>query len=264
MAFFPQLSTGVSSQYPLGRRQAFRSVVNRMRDGRQIKAFDSGGSVLEIELALNGLTDAEMTELEQFFSEREGRRDTFGFLDPAMNLLQWSEDYLKPVWTRGPLLSISGGEEDPWGTLRASRLQNTAVAAQAAVQAISAPGGYRYCFSLWLSAAASTQLTLLATSGGFSQSQLVMVDQSWRRFSLSVELPSTTESIGFGWEQAAGSIVKAVGAQVDAQPAAAGYRKTTSRHGVYSKVRFAADTFSRVTRGVDDNGTNIKLFARLA
>jgi len=264
MAFFPQLSTGVASQYPLRRRQVFRSAVNRMRDGRQIKAFDSGGSGLEIELELNGLTDDEMTGLEEFFAEREGRRETFGFLDPAMNLLQWSEDFSKPVWTRGPLLSVTGGELDPWGTLRASRLQNSAGAAQAAVQAIAAPGGYRYCLSIWLSAVAPTQLTLLATSGGFSQSQLVVVDQLWKRFSLSVELPSSTESIGFGWEQSAGSVVKAVGAQVDAQPAATGYRKTASRHGVYSKVRFAADTFSRVARGVDDNSTNIKLFARLA
>ena len=131
MAFFPQLSTGVASQYPLRRRQVFRSAVNRMRDGRQIKAFDSGGSGLEIELELNGLTDDEMTGLEEFFAEREGRRETFGFLDPAMNLLQWSEDFSKPVWTRGPLLSVTGGELDPWGTLRASRLQNSAGAAQA-------------------------------------------------------------------------------------------------------------------------------------
>ena len=85
MAFFPQLSTGVASQYPLRRRQVFRSAVNRMRDGRQIKAFDSGGSGLEIELELNGLTDDEMTGLEEFFAEREGRRETFGFLDPAIS-----------------------------------------------------------------------------------------------------------------------------------------------------------------------------------
>ncbi len=145
MAFFPQLSTGVACQYPLRRTQVFRSVVNRMRDGRQLKAFDAGSSGLEIELDLNGLTDDEMTGLEQFFSEQEGRRNTFGFLDPAMNLLQWSEDFSKSAWTRGPLLVLNGSEEDPWGTQRAMRLENTAVAAQATVQAISAPGGYRYC-----------------------------------------------------------------------------------------------------------------------
>ncbi len=264
MAFFPQLSTGVVSQYPLRRRQVFRSVVNRMRDGRQLKAFDASSSGVEIELDLNGLTDDEITGLERFFSEQEGRRNTFGFLDPAMNLLQWSEDFSKPVWTRGPLLSLNGAEEDPWGTQRATRLANTAVAAQAIVQAISAPGGYRYCFSVWLSAAVPTLVTMVAASGGFTQSEQVQVGVQWKRISLSVELPSPTESIGFGWEQPANSILKAVGAQVDAQPAAAGYRKTTSRHGVYSKVRFAADSFSRVSRGVDDNGTKLKLLARLA
>jgi len=239
-------------------------VVNRLRDGRQIKAFDPGGDVLEIELDFNGLTDEEIASLEQFFSEHEGRMTTFGFLDPAMNLLRWSEDFSKTVWTRGPLLLASGSQEDPWGTQRAFQLENTAVAPQSIVQAVAAPGGYRYCFSIWLAAATPTQVALMATSGGFTQSLDVQVGPQWKSFSFSVDLPSLTESIGFGWEQPPGSSVKAVGAQVDAQPAPAGYRKTTSRHGVYLKVRFAADTFLRVARGVNDNGAKVKLFARLA
>jgi len=264
MAFFPQLSTGVVCQYPLRRRQVFRSAVNRLRDGRQIKAFDPGGSLLEIELDLNGLTDEEIAGLEQFFSTHEGRMTTFGFLDPAMNLLQWSEDFAKANWTRGPLLSVSGSLEDPWGTQRAFQLENTAVAPQTIMQAVAAPGGYRYCSSIWLSAGTPTQVTLMATSGGFTQSLDVQVGPQWKRFSLSVDLPSLTESIGFGWEQPPGSSVRAVGAQVDAQPAAAGYRRTTSRSGVYSKVRFAADTFLRVARGVNDNSAKCNLVARLA
>lgn len=264
MPFLPQLSTGAMSQYPLRRKQVFRTAVNRMMDGRRIKAFDPGASRFEFELPFEGLSDAEADALEAFFVEQEGRRNSFGFLDPASNLLRWSEDFSNAVWTLSPLVSLQTGISDPWGTSRASRLTNAAGIAQGMQQPITAPGGYRYAFSVWMRALVPTTVDLVATSGSSTGRKSIQVGADWSRQMMSVALSSTAEEIRFGWELAAGATVEAVGAQVDAQPAPAGYRKSTSRSGVYPKVRFAMDTFSRVARGPNDHSTVIKIIARVA
>lgn len=262
MSFFPQLSTGVISQFPLRRKQLYRTVVNTLSDGSEIKSLDPFGDSLEFALQFSGLSDAEMEELENFFLSQEGRRGIFGFLDPAMNLLRWSDDFARSSWTAGPLVTLTPGQHDPWGTQRATTLSNSAVAPQALVQVIDAPGNFSYCFSIWLRGLSAEPVSLLATSGGYTQSQLVTPDPTWKRFHLSVSLPSDSDSIGFGWQLPAGAIIDAAGAQVDAQPAPAAYRRSSSRHGVHPKVRFAMDSLSRITNGPNDHSTTVSLLTR--
>ncbi len=262
MPFFPQLSTGAVSQFPLQRKQLYRTVVNTLSDGSEVKSLDPFGSALEFSLGFNGLSDMEMDAVEAFFLSQEGRRGTFGFLDPALNLLRWSEDFARSVWTVGPLLMLSDGQSDPWGSQRATSVSNSAIAPQAVIQAIEAPGNYSYCLSVWLRGLTSDPVTLLAASGGYTQTQLVFPTATWKRFHLSVSLPSELNSIGFGWELPAGVTVYAVGAQVDAQPAPAAYRRSSTRHGVHPKVRFAMDSLSRTTNGPNDHRTTVSLLTR--
>jgi hypothetical protein len=262
MSFFPQLSTGVMSQFPMQRRQQFRTIVNRLSDGSQIKSLDPFGAALAFALQFKGLSDEEMDGIEAFFLAQEGRRGSFGFLDPAFNLLRWSEDFTRSVWTTGPLLAISGGQEDPWGGQRATSVTNSAIAPQAVIQVIDAPGGYSYCFSVWLRGLSTEPVTLLAASGGYTQSQAVWPTAEWKRFHLSVSLPSEASSIGFGWELPPGATIHAVGAQTDAQPAPAAYRRTSTRHGVHPKVRFAMDSLARTTSGPNDHSTTVSLLTR--
>ncbi len=264
MSFFPQLSTGVISQFPLGRKQVFRTVVNRLADGSEIKSLDPFGAAIEFSLHFNGLSDMEMESIEDFFLLQEGRRGNFGFLDPGLNLLRWSEDLTRSVWTVGPLLTLTTGQDDPWGGQSATLVSNSAITIQALIQAIAAPGGYHYCLSIWLRSDSSHPVTMVARSGGYRQAQTIIPTATWRRFHLSITLPSDSDSIGFGLEFPADATVDAAGAQVDAQPAPAAYRRSSSRHGVHPKVRFAMDSISRTTNGPNDHSTTISLLTRFA
>lgn len=262
MAFFPQLSTGTMSQFPLQRRQIFRSIVNTLSDGSEVRSLDPFGTSLAFGLQFEGLSDVEMNGIEEFFVAQEGRRGSFGFLDPALNLLRWSEDFSRSVWTNGPLLGLNPSQADPWGSERATTLSNGAAAAQSIVQILNTPGAFTYCFSVWLRSLGGNPVTLLATSGGYTQTATVQPTTSWKRFHLAVSLPSETESIGFGLELGPGATVVAVGAQVDAQPAPAAYRRSTSRHGVYPAVRFAMDSLSRTTNGPNNHSTTVSILTR--
>lgn len=168
-SFFPQLSTGAMSQFPLYRRQAFRSVINYLADGREVKSFDPFSSKLTISLCLKGLSDSEMQAIEAFFREKEGRRLTFGLLDPGLNLLRWSEDFSRSEWIIGPDLVMTTGQDDPWGTQRATSIVNPSAARQGIVQVLSVPGQYTYSMSVWLRSDTPSTVELYATSGGFTQ-----------------------------------------------------------------------------------------------
>lgn len=263
MSFFPQLSTGAMSQYPLYRRQAFRTVVNSLADGREVKSFDPFSSTLNLSLYFNGLSDSEMHALEVFFEEREGRRLSFGLLDPGLNLLRWSEDFSRNAWIIGPGLAMSTEQRDPWGTQRASSIVNRSAGTQGIVQVLTAPGHYTYSMSVWLRSDKSSTVALCATSGGFTQNLVVVTAHTWQRYHLAVKLPSESTSVGFALELPAGGEVCAVGAQVDAQPAPSAYRRSTSRHGVHLNARFAMDSLIRRTNGQNDHSTSVLLTTHL-
>ena len=262
MSFFPQLSTGAISQFPLHRRQAFRTVFNILSDGREVKYFDSFGSILTFTFPFDGLSDSEMQTIESFFTQKEGKRVSFGLLDPGLNLLRWSEDFGRSAWTVGPHLAMTTGQDDPWGTQRATCMSNSSIGTQGIVQVLTAPGHYVYSMSVWLRSDFPSNITLFAASGGYTQTHTVSPQPTWRRYHCSIKIPSELTSIGFGLEIPAGTTVCVVGAQVDAQPAPSAYRRSTGRHGVHPNVRFAIDSLTRRTNGPNDHSTTV-LFSTL-
>lgn len=263
--FFPQLSTGVVGQYPLRKKFIFRCAINESLDGRRIKRFDPGASAVEFELDFNGLSDGEISSVEDFFAACEGRLKTFSFLDPAANLLMWSEDLSRSAWTKDPMLSMGAGLDDPWGSMRATGLANGSAVTQSVTQTLNVPGSYVYCVSVWLKSASAQEVRVIAAAGGTTQSELATVGAQWQRKQMRVALGAGGETtIRFGLELGTGVNVVTSGFQVEAQPAAGEYRRTTSRSGVYSNARFAGDTFSRVARGVGDHSTALKILARVA
>ena len=62
----------------------------------------------EWRLRYEELTDGEMDTLRSFFEGVEGRLGTFTFLDPAGNLLAWSEQLDAEVWEKDPLVTVTG------------------------------------------------------------------------------------------------------------------------------------------------------------
>jgi hypothetical protein len=263
MLYFPQLSSGALTQYPISKQRSFRTIANATADGRTIKAPDYGSAEIAWEMRHSGLTDDELAELKTLFQAAEGRLNHFTFLDPMSNLLMWSEDPNAVAWTRGPLLNATP-TNDPLGTLRASRISNTGAADQSLEQPLSAPGWFQYCFSAHVKSGAPARIELYRLAGGQIDSASADVDSSWRRVVLSGRFAnSTEESVVFGIRLAPGETIDVFGLQVEAQVNPSAYKPSTTRTGVYSNARFSEDTLRTVTHGVGQHAAAIRIEAAI-
>src|SRR6266481_3426370 len=119
MLYYPPVT-----QYPIARRASMRTVVNALTDGSTVRAGDSAARRMRWELRYSGLTAAEWQAIEQLFAATQGQVGSFTFLDPAENLLAWSEDFSKGVWRVDPLLQVTAGIADPRGGTGAVALTN--------------------------------------------------------------------------------------------------------------------------------------------
>ncbi len=251
---FPQFGTGALCQFPVRKRRRRRTVVNASADGRVVKFADPAGEVTEWQLEYSNLTDAEALQLQQFFTAGEGSLNGFTFLDPAGNLLAWSDQLDNAVWQKAPLLTITGGVADPAGGTLAWRLANSGAGAQSIQQTLQAPGGYLYCLSVWIQASTASIVTLLAGSGQVQQA----VGSEWHRLVAQGSGTSAAASISFGLELPAGAVVTVYGMQVEAQAGASTYQSSTTG-GVYEGARLSDDTLSITSTGVNRNACTINI-----
>jgi hypothetical protein len=210
-----------------------------------VKLADAGGDSIEWRLRYGALSDAELAEIEAFFGAVEGRLCSFTFLDPTGNLLAWSEALDQAAWEKDPLLALTGGIADAWGTTRAWRIANAGAAPQRIRQIISAPEWFQYSLSLSARSADTTEVTLLRGS----ESAVRALSSEWRRLVFTAAAAGTAESIAFGLELAAGSSVEVCGLQVEPQAGASAYRQTGSQGGVYAQARLANDALEIVSTG---------------
>src|SRR5262245_61539845 len=117
MLVFPQLTTGAVALYPVTRGVNLRTVVNALPDGSTVVFGDPDAAKTHWELRAQGLTAAEWNAIETLFKTVSGRWQTFTLLDPAGNLLAQSEDFGATAWTNGPLIQLTPGVQDPFGTM---------------------------------------------------------------------------------------------------------------------------------------------------
>src|SRR5690349_18339431 len=115
MLYYPQLTSGSVCQFPVGWRVTARTVSNELPGGDTVRMDDPGARTIYWQLKYSSLTDNEEAAMEQLFKAAEGRLQTFRFLDPTDNLLMWSEDWTKQVWSSDPLLQLTAGGTDPFG-----------------------------------------------------------------------------------------------------------------------------------------------------
>jgi hypothetical protein len=245
MKCFPQLATGAVGQYPLCRTRRTRTVRNALADGRSIRLADTDAECTEWKLQFEELTDGELASLEGFFTAAEGCLNTFTFLDPAANLLSWSEDLDQAVWEKGPLASAAGGIADPLGTACAFRISNHGAAPQQIAQTLNVPAWYWYCLSMYARSGSAGEITLVQGD----QRRRRRVGPQWSRLVLAAQPASVAESVRFGLELDAGTSVDVFGIQAEAQTGASLYRRTRGRNGVYESARFNQDEFKVTTQG---------------
>ena len=252
MLVFPQLFSGGNFQYPLRRADEFRTVAVAMEDGSVVKFEDVSGQRVHWTLPLSSLTNAEWAAVEQLYLAVEGPRNTFTLLDPASNLLSWSEDFSQSVWVKDPLIQATGGLTDPVGGTAAWTLTNTGQAAQQVSQTLAAPAAFEYALSAFVKGSGSVNLLRAGQSRTFA------LTNTWTRVVMA-GTASAADSIQVGIQLAAGKSVQVFGPQLEAQPGAGPYRRSRSLGGVYSKVRFDSQSLDVTAVGLDRNSSVIRL-----
>lgn len=254
MSVYPQLISGTVSQFPLTKRLQTRTVINTLADGSSIKLADVYGGSTGWRLEYGGLTDAETASLRQFFESCEGSLNGFTFVDPAGNLLAWSEDLTNSAWQPDPLLTVTGGIADPLGGKQGFNLSNSGAAAQGVSQTLNVPGGYVYSLSVYAQANAAALVTLSIGN----QRKNVAIGTSWTRVTFTASGDSTASSVAFAIQCAPGAIA-IFGPQVEAQPAASSYKRS-STGGVYESARFQDDALPCTSTAPNQNSATVNIF----
>jgi len=250
MPVFPQLT-----MYPLVRQLNLRTVVNTLPDGGTVVFTDSDGSARAWEWQAKGLTAAEWNSIESFFRSVSGQWQTFTFLDPAGNLFAESENFGAGAWTNGPLIQLTSGISDPFGTARATHVVNAGQAPQAVTQTLPVPGNFRYALSVWARGATGSSVTLIA--GGATL--VCSLTAQWRRVSFPVNLGQNTVGMTFGVQLNPGAAADLFGMQVDAQTGPSDYKITGATGGVYLKARFAADVLTVQAQSTDVYDATVRI-----
>ena len=245
MIYFPQLSSGATGQFPITRQRSARTVVNQSCEGYQVKLADPAAAITEWHLSFAEMSDQELAALEALFQAVEGSLTPFTFLDPADNLLTWSEQLDQPVWQADPLLTVTGGLADPMGGTSGYQVSNPTGATLMLQQSINAPASLDYCLSLYACSGQSTQVWLVRGSATNAQP----IGAQWTRLTSAGQLQDTADSISFGIALDPGATVNVFGIQVEAQTTASMYKQTSQTGGVYSNARFRDDTLTITTAG---------------
>jgi hypothetical protein len=254
MPTYPQLGSGALSQFPVQKTRRLRTVVNQAADGSTIKLADPPGAVTEWLLSYTELSDSEAATLRAFFESAEGTLNGFTFLDPAGNLLAWSDQLDNAVWQTDPLLTATGGVADPQGGTFGWQLSNSGGAAQGVGQTLAAPGEYLYCLSAYVRAATATSVGL--TVG--SQTVQRAVTSEWTRVAWTTNGDAQATSVRFAIEVGASASVAVYGLQVEAQAAASGYRASTIG-GVYEDAHLGDDVLTITSTDVNRNSCKVKI-----
>jgi len=247
MLVFPQLSTGAATLYPVTKTYSQRTVVNALSDGRTDVAADPDAAVVGWEMRLRGLTRTEWDAVELLFEQTAGGWKQFTFLDPAGNLLAWSEDLTSPIWNVGVLVNLSSGVADPLGTTRATRVTNTAQTTESVQQTLAAPADFQYCMSVWARSTGGASVSLRAGTAA----KVFPLSALWRRIEVTAHAGPAADTIVCGVDLAAGASVDLFALQVDTQVAASTYKRTGAQGGVYSKARFATDELTVTAQSTD-------------
>ncbi len=260
---FPQLSTGAVVQYPVQTSRLFRTIVNETEDGRLIRFHDAAAQRVSWNCKYADLSRPEWDALRSLHEAVEGRLKTFLFLDPFDNLLRWSERFEDPTWIRSPYLTAAPGASDPKGGTNGYLLSSTSEVSQAISQHLPIPGGYVTSFSTWLRNSSPSGVSLIRTCGSWTDVQSVYVGSEWTRVCSAGRSAIGGSQTEFAIALDGGASVEIYGAQIDAQPEASAYKRTSGDAGVYPNARFANDELKCIVTAPGRFQVDIKIQAAL-
>lgn len=241
--FFPQLSSGTLSQYPVKRIKGVHTAGYMAEDGTKVMYFDPDGSSLTWQLSYSGLNADEVTALETLFEGCRGQFHAFTFLDPVGNLLG-------PAWQTDPNIQVSG-----------TIFTNSGNAAASASQALPIPAGYTYCFSLPGNLSADPSATLTIVASGPSSQQQVVLSLKDPLLVYSGALTDAGSTFTIGVQLQPGQSVDLSEAQLEAQPVPSPFRPAVG--GVYTNAHWATDELTFVAEGPNSYNTSFSILTHV-
>lgn len=266
MAIFPQLNTqGLLMQRPGRRSYAHRTSVERAEWGTQFARSHRAEPLGRWNLVYT-LSNAELAILEAFFEARGGKLESFTWLDPNGNLVQYSDDLTQSVWEKFSV-TVADAQGDPFGGIRAIKTTSTGSNGMLAASVLPDGGGSGFLVtaSVWVRSDTNFGLSLGFIDSGFSvlsNSVIPVAADKWVRLShtarITTNLPVRILIGGFaGW--ASGTILHVFGAKAAPLGAAGGYVRSPQNWGYRTKVRFDNDALVVRHLGPNQNQVSIDL-----
>lgn len=258
MSFYPQIGSGVVTQFPFARRRMWRAITNQLESGELITLPDAAGGQVEWSLQYEDLTTAEAQAIGDLFAASQGQFGLFTFIDPLANLLGWSEDFTQSGWQLGEMTTAAGAA-DPLGTQRASAVSNSGGASQPLSQTLGVSGDYVACFSAYVCAATATSVTMQRDT----VQTLAVVGPQWKRVLVSGTGTAGAAQSTFSLVIPPGQTIDVWGMQVEAQPWPSVYKQTRAATGVYNETYFANDELTVTSTGQGFSRASIELISRI-
>lgn len=262
------LSTGAIARYPMARQRRYATKQIDFADFSRQTAPLLNSPLMNWDITLSQLTDAEFAAIAQFFDLQKGSYGTFTFVDPWDNLLQYSEQFGNAAWNIGSNMLIgqnylansqdfenwslsNTGSSNPSVTPDAQTAPDGTTTADTiafpSVPNTTGDNSYIYnkstppttasmtfTFSVWLRVASGTASINIEANDFVSQSSTTTCNltTSWQRFYTTVTFNSSPSGNVFGVivnpQNSAAVSVGAWGAQLEYGAAPSDYTATTA------------------------------------
>jgi hypothetical protein len=242
--FYPQLTSGALSQYPIRKVRLARTVKNILPDGSMVLYSDPRGAQMLWQLTYTELADTDVQALQAHFTACRGPFHAFTFIDPTDNMLVASSDMSAVPWQTASLVHVTGGATDPTDGTGAFTFSNTAQTYQQISQSLQVPSGYQYCFSIYAISSGPAAITMIRQGASAQQQTSVSIGPNWTRVVSSGKLSDPGVGFTIGIALAPGQQVQLFGPQLEAQLVPSRYRPTAQSGGVYAAAHWGTDQLS--------------------
>lgn len=266
MIYFPQLNAGgLLVQRPYTWQQHALTTNEDQPGGRRYARAWRTNPLGRWQLGYPHLTDGELATLEGFFGSIAGRFGTFTWLDPAGNLVQYSEDFAQAAWEKYTV-TVGSAVTDPYGGSRATSCTGTSANSMLAAAVLPAgdASGFVLCGSVWVRAAAPQALSIGFIDSGFTvlgSTTWTLPAGQWLRISHRVTL-ATNSSIRLliGGFNTWGTVsLDLFGPQVVPMPGPGAYARSPQQWGYHPNCRLDTDVLSVRHLGPNQNSVSLAI-----
>jgi hypothetical protein len=258
MSFYPQIGSGVVTQFPFRRTRQWRAIVNQLESGELITLPDLAGGQIGWSLKYEDISSTEAQAIGGLFNASQGKFGAFTFIDPMANLLGWSEDFTRAGWALGEL-GMTAGIADPLGTQRASTITNGSPGTLQLSQTLGISGDYVACFSAYVRADSSVSIAMQRDG----LQAIAPAGPQWTRMLVSGTGSTGAAQTTFSIAIPAGQAVDVWGLQVEVQPWPSVYKLTAAAGGIYEETYFGDDQLTITSTGLGLSRASVNLISRI-